>query len=59
MILTGENTGIRTETCPNSGLSTRNPTETVMGLNPSLSGQRPAAVHLSRGATGVSICGTK
>ena len=59
MILTGENTGIRTETCPNTGLSTTNPTDTGMGLNPSLSSQRPAAIHLSRGATGVIICGIK
>jgi len=58
MILTGENAGIRTETCPNSGLSTTNPTETGMGLKPSLSGQRPAAVHLSPGATNVSIFGS-
>lgn len=59
MILTGENIGIRTEACPNTGLSTTNPTETGMGLNPNLSGQRPAAIHLSRGATDVRICGVK
>jgi len=59
MILTGENTGIQTEACPNTALSTTNPTESGMGLDPRLSGKRPAAIQLSRGATDVSICGIK
>jgi len=34
MILTGEKTGIRTETFTNSSLSTTNPTETGYGIEP-------------------------
>ena len=59
MIVIEENPGIRTEACPNNGLPTINPTQTGMGLNSSLSGQRPAASHLSHGAIDESTCGIK
>jgi hypothetical protein len=59
LILTRGNPGIRTEACPNTGLSTTNPTETGMGMTPSLSGQRPETSHLSRCATNVSMRGIK
>jgi hypothetical protein len=38
MILTGENRGTRTETCPSATLSTTYPTDTDPGANPVLRG---------------------
>jgi hypothetical protein len=49
LILTGENSGSRRETCPSDTLSTTNPTWNDKGANPGLGGERPATNDLSHG----------
>jgi hypothetical protein len=49
MMLTGEDRRTRRKTCPNTTLSTTNPTWIDPGANPGLRGERPATNRLSHG----------
>jgi hypothetical protein len=57
MKLSGENRSTRGKTCPSATSSTKNPTWTDPGSNPSLRGEKPATNRLSHGTAlqGVSI----
>lgn len=46
-IMTGENQSTATETCPSATFSTTNATQSGLGLNPGLHGERPAIKFLS------------
>jgi hypothetical protein len=49
MMLTEEKRSTGRETCNSATLSTKNPTLTGLGLNPSLRCERPATNRLSHG----------